>query len=145
MGYTILQASYFMEIWLTPMLGFDYPKGAVRIYGDGSRAVSWVSYRDVARIAVAALDQVAARNTTLNVGGPEALSPLEVVRIEAAGAAEFEITHVPEAELRAQWEAATDPIAEVLRRADAAVRPRRRHGPDPRTGGVPRAAQIGAR
>jgi uncharacterized protein YbjT (DUF2867 family) len=111
MAYTILQASYFMEIWLTPMLGFDYPKGTVRIYGDGSRAVSWVSYRDVARIAVAALDQVAARDTTLNVGGPEALSPLEVVRIfEAAGAAEIEITHVPEADLRAQWEAATDPM-----------------------------------
>ena len=37
MDYTILQASYFMEIWLTPALGFDVANGKVRLYGDGSR------------------------------------------------------------------------------------------------------------
>jgi len=111
MAYTILQASYFMEVWLTPMLGFDYAAGKVRVYGDGNRKVSWVSYRDVARIAVAALDQPAARNSVLNVGGPQALSPRDVVRMfEAAGAAEITAEHVPETDLRAQLKSAADPL-----------------------------------
>jgi len=111
MAYTILQASYFMEVWLTPMLGFDYAAGKVRLYGDGNGKVSWVSYKDVARIAVAALDQPAARNAVLNVGGPQALSPREVVRMfEAAGAAEIAAEHVAEADLRAQLNSATDPL-----------------------------------
>jgi hypothetical protein len=36
MAYTILQASYFMQIWLTPALGFDVANGKARLYGDGS-------------------------------------------------------------------------------------------------------------
>jgi len=111
MAYTILQASYFMEVWLTPMLGFDYAAWKVRVYGDGNRKVSWVSYKDVARIAVAALDQPAARNSVLNVGGPQALSPRDVVRMfEAAGAAEITAEHVPETDLRAQLKSAADPL-----------------------------------
>ena len=63
MAYTILQASYFMEVWLTPALGFDAGNRNVRIYGDGSRPISWISYRDVARAAAAAgVSQPAARN-----------------------------------------------------------------------------------
>jgi uncharacterized protein YbjT (DUF2867 family) len=111
LGYTILQASYFMEVWLTPMLGFDPLHGKVRIYGEGVNKLSWVSYKDVAKIAAAAARQPAARKTVLNVGGPEALSPREVVRMfEAAGAAEITAEHVTEATLRSQHEAATDPM-----------------------------------
>ncbi|MGG7382841.1 hypothetical protein ACQ7B2_30260, partial [Escherichia coli] len=68
-------ASYFIEMWLTPMFGFDYVNGRVRIYGEGTNPISWVSYKDVARVAVAAVDTPAARNTTLEVGGPQPLSP----------------------------------------------------------------------
>ena len=53
MAYTILQVSYFMEVWLTPALGFDVANRHVRIYGDGDQLVSWISYRDVARVAAA--------------------------------------------------------------------------------------------
>ena len=45
MAFTILQASYFMEVWLTAALGFDPANGKVRIYGDGSQPVSWISIR----------------------------------------------------------------------------------------------------
>ena len=61
MAYTILQASYFMEVWLSPMVGFDYAGGKVRIYGDGNRQISWISCKDVARVAAAALDQAVDR------------------------------------------------------------------------------------
>ena len=55
MAYTVLQASYFMEVWLTPALGFDAAHGKARLYGDGNQPISWISYRDVARAAAAAV------------------------------------------------------------------------------------------
>jgi len=35
LDFTSIQASWFMEVWLSPALGFDYIRGRVRIYGDG--------------------------------------------------------------------------------------------------------------
>ena len=109
--YTIIQASYFMEVWLTPALGFDATNRTVRFYGDGSRPVSWVSARDVARAAAAAVSDGASRNTVVEFGGPDALSPREVVQmLEAAGAGAIATESVPETALRAQMDGATDPI-----------------------------------
>ncbi|WP_158277325.1 SDR family oxidoreductase [Opitutus sp. ER46] len=109
--YVVLRASYFMEVWLTPMLGFDPLHGTVRIYGEGENKLSWVSFRDVARVAALAAHHPQAREIVLDVGGPEALSPHQVVRMfEAAGAAEISPEHVPTATLQAQYEAATDPM-----------------------------------
>jgi uncharacterized protein YbjT (DUF2867 family) len=110
MGYTIIQASYFMEVWLTPALGFDAVNGKVRMYGEGSRRISWISYRDVARVAAAAAEG-AARNMVVELGGPQALSPREVVRMfEAAGAGEIATESVPEAALEAQMKEASDSL-----------------------------------
>jgi uncharacterized protein YbjT (DUF2867 family) len=111
MSYTILQASYFMEVWLTPALGFDAANGKVRLYGNGSRPISWISYRDVARAAAAAVTEGTARNMVVELGGPQALSPCEVVRMfEAAGAGEIATESVPESALEAQMSAATDSL-----------------------------------
>jgi NADH dehydrogenase len=111
MSYTVLQASYFMEVWLTPALGFDVANGKVRLYGDGSRPISWISYRDVARAAAAAATEGTARNMVVELGGPQALSPREVVRMfEAAGAGEIATDSVPEAALESQMNAATDSL-----------------------------------
>jgi NADH dehydrogenase len=111
LDYTILQASYFMEVWLTPAVGFDAAGGRVKLFGGGMQPVSWIAYRDVARAAVAALDEAAARNTIVELGGPEALSPREVVRMfEAAGVGNVETEVVPEEALEAQMRAAADPL-----------------------------------
>jgi uncharacterized protein YbjT (DUF2867 family) len=65
----------------------------------------------VAQFAVESLDHPAARYATLELGGPEALSPLQVVRIfEEVGGKPFTVQHVPEDALRAQQEAAEDPM-----------------------------------
>jgi NADH dehydrogenase len=115
MAYTILQASYFMEVWLTPSLGFDAANRNVRIYGDGTQTVSWISYKDVAHAAAAAVSEPAARNQVVALGGPQALSPLEVVRMfEAAGAGAIVTEHVPAAALQAQMNAATDPMEKTF-------------------------------
>jgi uncharacterized protein YbjT (DUF2867 family) len=109
--YTILQPSYFSEVWLSPGMGFDYVNRKATIYGEGQNAISWISYADVAQFAVACLDNPAARNATLELGGPEALSPLEVVRIfEEVGGRSFEVTHVPGEALQSQYAEATDPM-----------------------------------
>jgi uncharacterized protein YbjT (DUF2867 family) len=109
--YTILRPTYFMEAWLSPVVGFDFPNARATIYGQGHNTISWISLTDVARFAVACLDHPAARNATLELGGPEALSPLEVVRIfEAVGGRPFTVQHVPEEALRAQLAGAPDAL-----------------------------------
>ena len=111
MAYTIIQASYFMEVWLTPALGFDAASGRVRLYGDGDQSISWISYRDVARAAAEAVAEGVGRNMVVELGGPQALSPREVVRMfEAAGAGEIITESIPAVALRRQLETATDPL-----------------------------------
>ena len=111
LNFTIIQASWFMEVWLSPALGFDYANAAARIYGPGTNPISWVSFRDVAEICAVALRHPAAERRTIEFGGPEALSPLEVVaRFERIGGRPFRLEHVPETALLAQFEGATDSL-----------------------------------
>lgn len=109
--YTILRPSYFTEAWLGPMVGFDYDNAKAQIYGTGEKPISWISLFDVARFAAESLDNPAARNATLPLGGPAALSPLEVVQIfEEIGGQSFEVQHVSEEALAEQQQVATDPM-----------------------------------
>ena len=110
MAYTILQPTFFMEVWLSPALGFDRAHGTARIYGGGHNKISWISFRDVAKFAAAALGNPQAVNAVIKLGGPAALSPLEVVRLaEQVVGKRVIVEHVPEEALRAQHGAATDP------------------------------------
>jgi uncharacterized protein YbjT (DUF2867 family) len=109
MNFTIIQASWFMEVWLGPHLGFDYANATARIYGQGTSPISWVSSDDVAEMCVLALQNPAAERRTIEFGGPEQLSPLEVIaRFEKIGGKPFTVEHVPEEVLHAQFAAATD-------------------------------------
>lgn len=111
--YTILRPPTFMEIWLSPALGFDYVSGKAQIYGEGKNKISYISLGDVAQFALEALDNPAAKNATLEFGGPEALSPLEAVRIfEEVSGRKFEVELIPEEALKAQKAAATDPLSQ---------------------------------
>src|SRR5580658_2500706 len=77
LNFTIIQASWFMEVWLSPALGFDYANATARIYGSGTAPISWVSFRDVAEMCAVALERPKAERTTIEFGGPEAISQLE--------------------------------------------------------------------
>ena len=113
LNYTILQPTYFMEIWLSPAVGFDYPNAKATIYGEGRNKVSWIAIKDVASFAVAVLDNPVPANSIIELGGPAALSPLEVVSIfEAAQGKKFELQFVSEEALRAQKEGAEDSLSE---------------------------------
>ena len=81
MKYTILRPSCFMEVWLSPAVGFDPGNGTVTLYGEGTQPVSYIATADVAAFAVASLTAPAARNAVLELGGPEALSQLEAKEV----------------------------------------------------------------
>jgi uncharacterized protein YbjT (DUF2867 family) len=109
LNFTTIQASWFMEVWLSSALGFDYANATARIYGPGTAPISWVSFRDVAEMCAVALRHPAAERTTIEFGGPEALSPLEVVaRFERIGGRPFKLETVPEPVLRSQFQEARD-------------------------------------
>ena len=113
MTYTILQPTFFMEVWLSPALGFDAAQGTAQVYGSGQEKISWISFQDVAEFAIASLDNPAARNAVIKLGGPEALSPLEVVKVfEKQSGRPFTVQHVTEEQLRAQKDGATDSLPE---------------------------------
>lgn len=113
MNWTSLWANWFMEVWLSPGVGFDYENGKARVYGDGEAPLSWISFRDVAKFAVAALDNPAADNRIISVGGPRPVSPNEVVRIfEKEHGKSFEVEHVPVEALEQQRAGAGNPLEE---------------------------------
>lgn len=111
LNYTIIQAGYFMEVWLSAALGFDFQNHSARIYGDGKNKLSWISFKDVAKFAVASINNHRIENKIVEVGGPEALSPLEVVKIfEDVKNHTFSVEFVPEEILRIQMETDSDPL-----------------------------------
>ena len=81
LDYTVLRPGSFMEIWFSPLLGFDLDGGNVQLFGSGTAKLTWISSHDVAAYAVWSLEAAAARNATIELGGPAALSQLEVVAI----------------------------------------------------------------
>jgi NADH dehydrogenase len=112
MIYSIIKPSFFIEAWLSPAIGFDFPNAKATIYGEGKNKVSWIAITDVAQFTVAAVDSPAAKNKTIEIGGPEALSPLEVVSIfEKTGGKKFELHHVPFEALQGQYNAAQDDMS----------------------------------
>jgi NADH dehydrogenase len=109
--YTILRPGYFMEVWLSPAVGFDASNAKATVYGGGDQPVAWIAIQDVARFAVECLTNPAARNNVLELGGPQSLSPHQVIKLyEAAKGKTFEVTHVPPEALQAQYDGATDPM-----------------------------------
>lgn len=110
MTWTVLRPSYFMESWFSPALGFDIAAGKARIYGSGHEPISWVARDDVAAFAAEAVDSEEARNATIELGGPEAISPLDAVALfESVTGRAMAIETIDEEALRSRAAAAKDP------------------------------------
>lgn len=111
LNYTILRPAMFMDVWLSPSLGFDHLQAKATIFGDGLNKISWIAVKDVATFAVKSLENFAGLNKIIDLGGPEALSPLEVVKIfEQQKGTAFSLEHIPVAVLEAQKHASSDPL-----------------------------------
>jgi uncharacterized protein YbjT (DUF2867 family) len=115
MQAVILRPSYFMEAWLSPALGFDPGNGSARIYGSGEAKVSYISAVDVAEFAVAAATKEQRdKNTILEMGGPEALSQLDALRIfEQALGRKVQLQFLP-AEAIQQQHRSSDPLQKTF-------------------------------
>lgn len=97
----VLRPGKFMDVWFSPICGFDVAARRATVFGGGTAPVSWIAAADVA--------QVAARSTlgegptgVVELGGPEALSQLEVVAVY-------------EDVLDASWRTETLPVGELER------------------------------
>ena len=115
LAFTVLQPTFFAEVWLSPAVGFDVANAKATIYGSGQNKISWISSWDVARFGAASVNNPSARNAVIKLGGPEGLSPLQVVQIfEQEGGRKFTVIHIAEDALRAQKAAAGDSIQEAF-------------------------------
>jgi uncharacterized protein YbjT (DUF2867 family) len=115
LAYTILRPRSFTEIWLSPHLGFDFANAKATIYGSGQNKISYISLHNVADFAVEALSNPAARNAVLELGGPEALTQLEIVRIfEDISGRTFEKQFVLEEALHTRKAVATNSVERIF-------------------------------
>lgn len=74
-GYTILHANAFMDIWFGMLIEMPIAQGLpVTVVGEAKRRHSFIAERDVVAFAVAASRNPAAMNATLPIGGPEAIT-----------------------------------------------------------------------
>ena len=114
MRATILRPSYFMEMWLSPALGFDPANGRARIYGSGETKVSYISFHDVVAFALAVAANRSHPSAFLEMGGPEPLSQLEAIAtFERLLGRKCELEHVPLAALEEQHRS-TDPLQKTF-------------------------------
>lgn len=122
LSYTILQASFFLEVWFSERVGFSLARGEARIFGSGTNPVSWVSLVDVARFAAASvLDRPRFGGRVLPLGGAS-ISPLDVLAtFERLGAPSFKPRYITMAELAAQRSIAPDAIADARAALGTAV------------------------
>ncbi|MDJ0719552.1 MAG: SDR family oxidoreductase [Prochloraceae cyanobacterium] len=115
MTYTILRPSYFMEVWLSPALGFDFPNAKATLYGAGTQKISWISLGDVAELAVQSLENSAATDAVLELGGPDALSPLEVINIfEKISKRSYDVELISVEELEAELASAKNSLTKAF-------------------------------
>jgi len=95
LAYAILRPTFFMDTWLSPLVGFDLAARRVRVYGAGDARVGWIAVGDVAAVAVASVSAAVADRVVVELCGPDRLSPLEIVGLaEQIGGRRIEIERV---------------------------------------------------
>jgi uncharacterized protein YbjT (DUF2867 family) len=96
MRWTIVQPSVLMEVWLSSLLGWDHVVGRAMVFGAGTAPLSWMTIGDVAEHVVRCLDDPRCENRDLPLGGPEPLSPNEIVKLfESLSGRPYKVRRVP--------------------------------------------------
>jgi uncharacterized protein YbjT (DUF2867 family) len=118
LGYTVLQPAHFFETWFSEAVGFDLRGRSTRLFGGGDAKLSFVSFRDVARVVAEVLGKRAAFGKTLAFGGPDALSQRDVLSLfEELTCSRFQVENIDAAALTSQAE----PPGDALSRSFAAL------------------------
>lgn len=102
LGYTILRPTAYMESHAHMLIGEPIlRKGKTVLFGRGEQPRNFVAADDVAQFAVLALSDPAMVGQTVEVGGPENLTNMDVVRLyERVSGRKANVTHVPLGVLR---------------------------------------------
>ncbi|MFB3133461.1 MAG: SDR family oxidoreductase, partial [Rhodothermales bacterium] len=101
MTWTVLQPGGFMEITFSQIAGWDMEKGKVRVVGSGRTPRAVISLYDVAEFAVTATHRPEMRDRSIPLGGPEALTVMDAVKVfEEATGQKLKVAHVPVAVLK---------------------------------------------
>jgi uncharacterized protein YbjT (DUF2867 family) len=95
MTWTILQPGAFMEIWFSPLVGWDLQKGTARIVGSGNARSNYVSLHDVAAFTVEGALNPAMRNRDIPVGADPVTQNEAVEIFERVGGKEFRVQRIP--------------------------------------------------
>jgi len=77
--YAAIKPGLFVDVWFSQPLGFDVAGGTIQLFGDGTATHTWICTDDVARFCVWALDAPEARNAAIELGGPDAISQLDIL------------------------------------------------------------------
>lgn len=97
LNYTILRPTLFMESHAHRFIGQSIlENGKVTLFGRGENPRNFVAADDVAYFAEIALEDPKLNGTTLDIGGPEDLTNMDVVRFyERLAGREAKVSHVP--------------------------------------------------
>jgi uncharacterized protein YbjT (DUF2867 family) len=96
MRAVIVRADAFQEIHLGPMARFDIANGKVSIVGRGNCERRWIATDDVAAL-IAALTAEPDPPNLIEVGGPQAISKNELVKVaEQASGRRIKCQHMPQ-------------------------------------------------
>jgi len=97
LNYTILRPTAFMESHAELFIGQPIlEKGKVSLFGKGENPRNFVAADDVAQFAVMALEEANLANRIIDIGGPEDLTNMDVVRLyEKLAGRPAKVTHVP--------------------------------------------------
>ena len=109
LAWTILRPGLFPEIWLGPAMGWHLAAGRARVWGEGDGRQNFIAVRDVARVAVRALDDPRAANAVVEFAA-EHMSWNDAVRqVEQATGRSLDVERVPLEALQAQQQGAASP------------------------------------
>jgi uncharacterized protein YbjT (DUF2867 family) len=97
LNHTILRPTAFMESHAELLIGGPIlEKGKVSLFGAGENLRNFVAADDVALFAVMALEDDDIDGQTIDIGGPENLTNMEVVRLyERLAEQPVKVSHVP--------------------------------------------------
>lgn len=97
LDYTILQPTAFMDSHAYELIGQPILEtGKVTLFGKGENPRNFVAVDDVARFVIAALVEGRFYNEAIEIGGPENLTNMDVVRLYEQVAGEpAKVGHVP--------------------------------------------------
>lgn len=72
--YVMVRPSAFMETWVGMLATGVREKGAVQLFGDGTRVSNFIALDDVVSFVAAILDRAEVVNEVVDVGGPSTMS-----------------------------------------------------------------------